>query len=66
MEDPDQTILSDLGLHCLSRYVWQATIQNFQIFTIPLKDGFRHIVITSIEAKNCLSSSAFLLRVCNL
>ena len=32
-EDPDQT---DLGLHCVSRLVWQATsVRNFTTFTVP-------------------------------
>ena len=33
-EDPDQT-QSGLGLHCLSRPLWQAlSVRNFRIFTI--------------------------------
>ena len=39
-EDPDQTAVqkqSDLGLHCLSRPVWQITsVQNVRTSTIPL------------------------------
>ena len=40
-EDPDQTASFqkqfDLGLHCLSRLLWQETrVRNFRTFTVPI------------------------------
>ena len=50
-EDPDRTasedsLKSDLGLHCLSRSFWQATsVQNFRIFKHIVNFMISHIKI---------------------